>query len=207
MTKHAHIKILILCSMVIFSACSRFNCTRFENYIGSDTDLISYSYNIADDLIDSAMPPLMPRHPDMPVLITTFVDNNNLENTSRFGRTVQEHMSSRFVQRGFTVKELKLTNRILIEERSGETMLSRDLAELTGTASGQAVVVGTWSLTNRTMYISARMINPVDKNVIGSVDYNLCMDDTLLAMFGLKRGTGEKSIQQPSESRLNNILY
>lgn len=192
---------------LFLSGCSRFNCTRFEDYVGGETDLISYSYNIAEDLINSAMPPLVPMHPEMPILVTTFVDNNDLEKTSKFSRVLQEHVSSRLVQLGYTVKEIKMADTLLIEEKSGETILSRDLEKLSASVNTQAILVGTLSSTNRTMYISARFINPARKTIISSNDYRLCMDDTILAMFGLRKRDPGDAIEEPGRPLLNSVLY
>ncbi len=189
--------ILVFILVCFFSGCSRFNCTRLEDLLGADTDLISFSYNIADRLTASANPPLVPLNPDMPILVTTFVDNNDLEKTSQLGRTLQEHIASRLVQLGYTVKEIKLSNSLSIEPRSGETILSRDLKKLSQTQKAQAILVGTLSSTNRTLYISSRLINPITANVITSDDYRLCMDDHILAMFGLQRAERDEMIQEP----------
>lgn len=191
---------ILVCILVcFFSGCTRFNCTRLENLLGADTDLISFSYKIAENLTEGANPPLTPLNPDMPILVTTFVDNNDLEKTSQFGRAMQEHIASRLVQIGYSVKEIKLSNSLLIEPRSGETILSRDLKKLSQTQKAQAILVGTVSYTNRTMYISSRLIDPVTANVIASDDYRLCMDDHILAMFGLARGEKDEMIQEPKQ--------
>ncbi len=119
--------ILIVFFVIIIPGCSYFNGTRFENILGKDTDLISMASKIADDLEKRAYPPLIARHPDQPILTTTFVNNNDLDQTSHFSRVLQEHMASRFVKRGYTVREIKLRDKLHIEPKSGETMLSRDL--------------------------------------------------------------------------------
>jgi len=198
---------LALITFFLFSGCSTFNCTRLENLLGGDTDLIKFSYTIADSLIQRAMPPLIPRHPDKPILMTTLVDNNDLSQTSRFGRILQEHISSRFVQLGYTVKEIKLTNTLQINPGSGETILSRDLTLLTGNQQAQAIFAGTLSHTGDTMYISTRIINPVNSNIIATDDYRLCMDDNILAMFGLQRQNKlNETIQEPSRPFLNSVF-
>ena len=133
-------------SVILFSnGCSSFNGTRLEGFLGADTNLIHLSYTIADHLAERAMPPLMPHHPNMPVLVTTLVDNNDLRQTSRFGRVLQEHMASRLVQLGYTVREIKLANTLHIEAKSGETILSRDLSQLSRAQSSQAILAGTIS--------------------------------------------------------------
>jgi len=203
-------KILLLFLLVplSLSGCSKFNGTKFEGLLGADQNLVSLSYNISKKLEETAVPRLMPRNPDQPLLVTTFVDNNDLTQTSRFGRILQEHITSRFVQLGYTVKELKLRDSLLIQPKSGETMLSRDLDLISPSVSAQAILVGTYSYTNRTMYISARLINPANSTIISSADFRLIMDQNVLAMFGLKMADNEQyTIDKPRESLINKIFY
>lgn len=189
------------------SGCSSFNCTRFENILGANTNLIDFSYTIADNLAKRALPPLIPRHPEMPIIVTTFVDNNDLQQTSRFGRVLQEHITSRLVQIGYTVREMKLSNSLNIEPKSGETILSRDLTQLKDGQEAQAILAGTISRTDRILYISARLINPVNNNILATDDYRLCMDENILAMFKLMHQNGaDKSINEPQQPILNSIL-
>lgn len=203
--------ILALALAFSLAGCSSFNCTPLEKELGAEENLITLANRITDNLTQQAFPPLLPRQPDLPVLTTTFVNNDNLKETSRFGRILQEHITSRLVQLGYTTKELKLRDTLLMQERSGETMLSRDVGEINAKASlsAQAILVGTYSYTNRTMYISARLINPKDRNIISSYDYRLCMDDTILAMFGLMRqpSLSGDEIDPPRNSLLDGLFY
>ena len=190
------------------SGCSYFNETKLENSLGKDVNIISYSYNIADDLVKHSYPPLIPRQQEMAILTTTFVDNNNLRNTSHFGRLLQDNIGSRFVQKGYTVNEVKLRKDLLIEEESGETILTRNLELLTQSQKAQAILVGTISQAQRTMYISARLINPNDSTIIASKNYRLYMDKNVLAMFNLQlSGSNGDTIKPPSEPMMNGVLY
>ena len=87
-------------------------------------------------------------------------------------------------------------------------MLSRDLNLISPSVSAQAILVGTYSYTNRTMYISARLINPENSTIVSSVDIRLVMDQNVLAMFGLKMADNEQyTIDKPRESLINKIFY
>jgi TolB-like protein len=194
-------------ALVFHSGCTSFNGTRLETILGNKTNLIQFSYTIADHLTERARPPLVPSHPDMPVLVTTFVDNNDLQQTSRLGRVLQEHIVSRLVQRGYTVRETKLAGTLHIEPQSGETILSRDLAQLTSGQQAQAILVGTISRSNRILYISARLINPVNNNILATDDSQLCMDDNILALFGLQhQPESDQPIDEPRQPLLNSVL-
>lgn len=198
--------ILLLPSLL--SGCSKLNCTSVEDLLGGRTDLVSFSYKICDNLINDAMPQLIPGHPDMPVVVTTFVDNNNLSSTNKFGRILQEHISSRLVQNRYTVKEIKLGSSLFIEPKTGETILTRDLTKLNLDLPSQAILVGTYSQVGRTLYISARLVNPSNNIVISADDHRLCMDNDILSLFGMKLSDDKaNAIEEPSQSFLNKILY
>lgn len=199
--------IVVLLLLLLLNGCANLNCTRLEGLLGGKTNLVTFSYKIAEDLSLQAMPPLTPTHPEMPVLVTTFVSNSNLEKTSSFGRLLQEHVASRLVQLGYTVQELKVSDHLYIEPQSGETILSRDFSLLAPNLKPQAIVAGTYTRTNRVLYLSTRLINPGNNNIIASSDYKLCMDDDILAMFGLQRHIdSSNSISEPSQPILNKIL-
>jgi len=193
--------------LTLFSGCSYFNETRFESSLGKDVNLIKYSNDIADDLINSSFPPLIPRQPQMAILTTTFVDNNDLTQTSHFGRLLQENIGSRFVQLGYSVNEIKLRKNLFIEEKSGETILSRQLNLIKPTQKAQAVLIGTISQAQRTMYISARLVNPETGAILSSNSYRLYMDQNVLAMFNLSVAGTEQGIKDPSEPFMNKVLY
>lgn len=198
---------IILILLPLFSSCSTFNCTRLEGLLGGNVNLISLAEKITDNLVDEALP-LIPRHPELPILTSTFVYNDDLKQTSRFGRLLQEHIGARLVQRGYTVREVKLRDTMQITPGSGEKMLSREISKITADQPAQATLVGTYSLINRTLYISARLVNPINKNILSAHSYKLCMDDNLLAMFGLQRQMEDQDIiEAPSESTLNKIFY
>ena len=73
--------------------------------------------------------------------------------------------------------------------------MSRDLTQISDEQQAQAILVGTVSMANQILYISARLINPVNNNILATDDYQLCMDDDILAMFGLQhQNAGEQPI-------------
>lgn len=197
----------LILPLFLYSGCSNLNCTRLENVLGGNTNLIKFSYTIAENLVQRAQPPLMPRQAEMPVLVTTFVNNSDLTQTSSFGRVLQEHLASRLVQLGYTVREIKLADTLRIEPKSGETILTRDISKIKGGQQAQAILVGTVTRSDRILYISARLINPVNNNIIASDDYQLCMDKHILTMFGLKyQENSDSPVKDPGQPFLNSIL-
>jgi TolB-like protein len=206
--RRSALHLLVGLTLFFIAGCSDLNGTRFEKTLGKDTDLINFSYQIAENLVERSMPPLIPMHPDMPIMVTTFVDNNDLTKTTRFGKLVQEHISSRMVQLGYSVREIKLTKTINIDPKLGETVLSRDLTKISGEVQAQAILAGTFSRSDRMLYISARLIAPENTNIIATYDTQLYMDDNLLALFGLRRQDEiENPIAEPKQPNLNPFSW
>lgn len=200
--------VLCLC-LLLLSSCSTFNGTRLESLLGTHHNLIDLAYSIAEDLERQAYPPLTARNPDLPILTTTFVSNNNLDETSNFSRILQEHLTSRFVQMGYTVRETKLRNNLYIEPGNGEKILSRHLEDIQPSQKAQAVAVGTYSLTSEAIYISARLINPENANIISSNDYIMSLNKNTASMFDAKRNSqeGMYPIEEPEPSFMTRLLY
>ncbi|MBP9838945.1 MAG: hypothetical protein KBC84_09560, partial [Proteobacteria bacterium] len=65
-----------------------------------------------------------------PIAVTTFVDLDNLYQTSTFGRILAEQMISELSMRGYKVVELRMAEALQIMHDRGEFGLSRDISTL-----------------------------------------------------------------------------
>ena len=205
-----------LCALVlvIITGCSNLNGTRLEPVLGGDVNLVRLGDKVAETLIEQSLPPLLPRQPSQPVLITTLVNNDDLADTSSFGRSFQNNIGAGFVDRGYTVKEVKLRRDMLVEREKGEFMLTRDLREMAGKQNAQAIVVGTYAMANRVMYLSVRLVNPLDQSIRAAYEDRITLDENSLKMLGLRYDTRKKSacgesgeICPPSESIIDRVFY
>jgi TolB-like protein len=120
---------------------------------------------------------------DSPLLVASFVNVDDLNQSSTFGRMVSEQISSRFKQLGYTAIEMKLRTTIFIKEDSGEFLLSRELSEISTKHSAQAVVVGTYAAASDRVYLTARVINVTDSRILASYDYNIPMTRDVFKML------------------------
>lgn len=148
----------------------------------AQTDLIKSSYQVADALT------LQLDQPDQdmnyPVVVASFVNIDNLEQSSTFGRAIAEYVGSRFTQNGFKVVELKLRNTVYIKQNSGEFLLSREIKNLSAEHEVKALVVGTYSLAEDIVYVAARVIDPSDATILATYDYSLKVGRNLTQMLG-----------------------
>ncbi len=190
------------------AGCSEFNGTRLEPVLGGEVNLVKLGDTVAEALVGKMKPPLLPHQA---ILVTTVVNNDKLDETTSFGRTFQNNIAAGLVTRGFAVKEIKLRKDMLIVADQGEFMLTRNLRELAGKQQAQAVVVGTYTMANRVMYLSIHLVNPLDQRIRSSYDDKIVLDESNLRLLGLKyknKSTIEETeIQPPSPSKLDELLY
>jgi TolB-like protein len=146
-----------------------------------DVNLVTVGYTMADKLAENLAYFI---EPSEPLIVASFVNVNNLEESSSFGRIIAEQIVSRFVQRGRTVIELKLRqNSLFIREGQGEFMLSRDVREISKTYNASAVVVGTYADGGERLYVSARIVRPIDNVIISAYDAGIPMDPIAMGIM------------------------
>jgi hypothetical protein len=198
---------LLVCTLLL-NGCSSLNGTRLEPLMGADVNLVKLGDKIAQTLIEQAVPPLFPRQPEQPIIVTTLVDNQQLNQTSDFGRNLQNTITSGFVKKGYISREIKLRGNVLVQANVGEFMLSRDLNEIAGKQNAQAVVVGTYTMTNRMMYLSIRLVTPQDRTIRAAYDDRLYLDENTLRMLNLQFKSQDSSmVKPPEESFIDKIFY
>ncbi len=204
--KHCIFFSAVLLLVSALAGCSRMNCTPLEKLLGADVNLVSLGKNISDTLIAQSMPPLLPRQPEQPIFITTPVNNDNLKKTSSFARSLQNSIAAEFVRQGFAVNEIKLRGNVVINQGEGVFMLSRDLMELKEKQRAQAIVVGTYTMADRVMYLSIRLVRPGDSTILAVYEKRLCLDARSLQMLGIQVRE-EDPFPQPGEPLLDRLLY
>ncbi|MBF0421404.1 MAG: hypothetical protein HQL73_00245 [Magnetococcales bacterium] len=143
---------------------------------GYQPSLIDYTYPATDRLLynlghGSIEPHIKPLRIDQPLLVASFVELDNIEKTSTFGRLVAEQMASRLNQNGFTFIEVKLRSNLYVRAHpGGELALSRDLQAIGRQHEAQGFLVGTYSQVQDFVYVSARILR-VDGHVYASHDF------------------------------------
>ncbi|MBI4667134.1 MAG: hypothetical protein HY751_12085 [Nitrospinae bacterium] len=116
---------------------------------------------------------------NQPIIVTTFVDLNNLNKTSVFGRVIAERLLNELHLAGFTVSEIRKGRDIFFREEMGEMILSRDAREVLGKTQARAVLAGTYVATAESLIINARLIDINSPLVLSSCSYTLRMNKEL----------------------------
>lgn len=122
--------------------------------------------------------------PAQPLLVASFVNLDQLTESSRLGRLFSEQVSSRLVNRGYPVVELKLRDKLFIKQGEGALLLSRELREVSREHRAQAVVVGTYTNSGQTLYLSLKLVGgPQGNLVLAAHDYALPLDPNVRGLL------------------------
>jgi TolB-like protein len=161
---------LLLSTLIVatLSACTTSN-SKAGGFV-SDADIVALSYKAADLLMEQAGDKIKP---NSNTIVASYADINNLSVSSTFGRIAAQQVASRLTQRGHKITEMLLRKDIYIQERQGEFVLSRALKNISVEHDVTQVVVGTYAVASRNIYITAKLIRSSDSEILGSVDYTL----------------------------------
>lgn len=150
------------------------------SYFVKDWNLVHTSYIATDKLLKGVkdIPAFKPRqngvYTKQPILVTSFVNIDNVKQSSTFGRMIAEQIGSRIAQHGHKVIEMKMrTGSIFVQEQTGELLLSRRLREISVQHDAYAVVVGTYGVSKETVYVTAKLVRAEDSVILSSYDYSL----------------------------------
>ena len=158
-------KILLVIALMLM-----FGCAQNRNIIGD-------SYRAADVLLERAPEEITT---ETPFLVTSFVNINDLEESTTFGRLISEQIASKISQNGYRVKEIKLSEgSLFVIKGSGEFVLSRRLENIRSSFNSNYVIVGTYSVGYESVYVSSRIVRIDDSVIVSSYDFKIQGDDDL----------------------------
>jgi len=131
-------------------------------------------------------------------LPTSFVNQDNFEESSAFGRYIAEQMFHEFNQRGFEVREYRLSGQdIRMSEGEGDFYLSRDKGKVTALDKSNVVLVGTYYFDDKNVFVNARLIRPSDGYVYRTGQMVMALTGTtktMLAKTGRRLESGSMQI-------------
>lgn len=138
-----------------------------------------------------------------PVAYCTFVDIDDLEKTSSFGRMLGDSVGAFLSRKGYKVIETQLRDgRLAIRENAGQFGLTREMQSLRNDFQIQAILVGTYKIVDEeSVYVSSRLINAVDNSILSSFSLHFPIHKSLLSLFeaGTAGHAGKKSSKTDAE--------
>ena len=134
-----------------------------------DVNMIPISHDAAKKMISQSKDRLDPGS----LILASFADIDNLENSSTFGRIVAQQIGSVFSSQGYKIIEMLLRGNVYIGKGEGEFLLSRALKDLSSEHNAQAVIVGIYAVGSKNVYVTAKLIQASDSIVLASEDFVL----------------------------------
>ncbi len=113
------------------------------------------------------------------LIFTTVVNLDNLNHTTKFGRTLTESMATSLFQYGYGVVELRKSGAILIRDNAGELVLTRESKRLAKQHQAGAVVAGTYSVTPDSVIINIKLLDSVSQDVLSVAGLELGRSHTI----------------------------
>lgn len=151
-------------------------CASVDEGLGSN--LIVVNHRATDALMQKVK-----LDPTQPVLVATLVDQEDLGESSRLGRLFSEHIASRLASQGARVVELKLREQLFMKQTTGALLLSREVRDVSQSHNAQAVVVGTYTSSGQTLYVSLKLVRPEGNTVMAAHDYALPLNANIKGLL------------------------
>lgn len=147
---------------------------RGQNIPSRQAEIITPNYAAGTSLIN-IMAGRVPE--DTRFLLTSFVNLDNLSETSTLGRIIPHQIGTRLTQCGYEVVDMRLrTESLLVREKEGEFALSRKLTELARDNKANAILVGTYSVVYNQVYVHTKVLRTADSLTLAAADYMLPYD-------------------------------
>ncbi len=124
------------------------------------------------------------------LILTSIVDLDDLYQTSGFGRTLTESLSTSLYKKGFRVAEIRKAPGLYIKSKSGEMALTRDATLIAQKEQAQALVAGTYSLTPSTVIVNVRLIDAASQEVLSVAGLELQRSRNINYLLMDKSGSG-----------------
>ncbi|MCG8324102.1 MAG: FlgO family outer membrane protein [Thiotrichales bacterium] len=171
-------------SVLLLTACSTIDeltSPLLSSPVTSDIDLVNANKQAATQLVGKKHDIISQ---EKSVISSTFVNLDNLEQTTPMGRLLSEQISAELTRLGYQMVELKLRqDEVLIQELEGEFVLTRDTEKLMLEHDAQAFLIGTYTVASNTMYVTSRLVNPNDNTVISAHNYNIALGPNALTLI------------------------
>ncbi|MCL2830700.1 MAG: FlgO family outer membrane protein [Betaproteobacteria bacterium] len=158
----------------------------YEDASVSRNTFMATNYNAVDELMQRFRAVLATSNHGIgtggPFIVATLVNIDKLDQSSTLGRVISEQVNSRLVQLGYGAVELKISNSVFMKRNEGEFMLTREIQDIASAHNAQAVIVGTYAESADFVYVSLKVVNPANSNILAAHDYALPIDRQIRRM-------------------------
>lgn len=134
---------------------------------------------------------------ELQVLVASFVNLNQMYESSSFGRYFAEQVLFELQQAGVDVVDVRMMAGMEISQGNGEYILSRDMAELNYVQHADAVLAGTYSVADGQLFVNARLLQNGTGLLLASGSVVFALDSVTAAL--LQDGAAPVRLAKPVE--------
>ena len=171
--KHFPTAVLAVIAGIALSGCE--TLIQLQDRDVKDSNILSATHEAARQLIKQSKQ----RLEDGQLIAASFANIDDLEKSSTFGRMIAQQIASEFSKQGYEVVELLLRGDIYISKGEGEFLLSRNLKNLFAEHDAQAVIVGTYAVGSKKVYVTSKLVHADDSIVLASHNFDLSLGPDL----------------------------
>lgn len=140
---------------------------------------------------------------DEVVLVSDFVNLDNLKNRSQLGFLLSNILKDRISSLNIIIREIELGKEFEFGN-SGFTLLTRELNKVISTdVESRYAVVGTYSISNKSLNLFIKLIDIDTGNILSSSFARTDIDDEILALEGIDEKRDRK---EEMKKRVNKPL-
>lgn len=117
-----------------------------------------------------------------PILVGSFSNIEHLEETSNLGLVISEQFTTRLVQLGYHISDVKLRDGMDVRPE-GEFVLSRKNGQVSRTYMASLIASGTYAFADEGIMFNARITNAQTGQVLAAQDFIVERDDQVDALI------------------------
>ena len=158
--------ILVLFSIILSG------CSSNPYQVPDDVDLITVSQEAVKNLLVNNRKTL-PKN--SLVVVSSFVNVNDLKQTSSFGRIISSQVASAFFNSGYRIKGMELPTELFVQSNNGFLQISSETTSVLKSFDASTLVVGIFAPGRTTAYVTLRMLDIDTGEVISTTDFSVPM--------------------------------
>lgn len=129
---------------------------------------------------------------DLSIFVTTPVSLDDMSESNRLARQVQEDIAQWFVKQGYTIQEIRKGQDLYFDIFQGEHLLTRKVEELSkDKAVAVAALVGTYTTTPKSIRFNLRLLHTASLDTLAMSNFTIPLSREtypLVFMDGSKHG-------------------
>ncbi len=138
---------------------------------------------------------------ELPLVSTVSVDINDLKTTNALARQMTEEVSGFLVASGYTLHEMRQGNAVIIAEKEGEFLLTRNVNELSAQYATGNILVGTYIITSENVRFTMSIIHAPENKILAKASATIPMTKEIAGMLSDEK---KEEILRPSvRTKLN----